>query len=164
MQLAKITRPQEEIQTLKRFIENQGDKFISELAVQDRSKINEPSDVSYKGIEYQITYGDQKFLEHRRKINSIRKGNSNVGESCVGIRSFAEIDYPKILLETALKNKKDKSDNKTSLLIDCICTPYVSLLEIKTICKKYFNDNEQKIGGLWQHIFIVFSCDNVQLR
>ncbi|PIQ69528.1 MAG: hypothetical protein COV90_00780, partial [Candidatus Tagabacteria bacterium CG11_big_fil_rev_8_21_14_0_20_41_11] len=63
----EATREREEIQTLKRFIENLGEEFIPELAIQDRSIIKEPCDVSYKGIEYQITYGNRKLLGDIRK-------------------------------------------------------------------------------------------------
>ena len=157
MSLVKITRPQEEIQTLKRFIENQGDEFISESAIQDRSKINEPSDASYCGVEYQITYGD------RNKLSQLRKSIATSG-SYLGINSISEVTYAQGLLEDALTDKKTKSDNKMTLLIDCTYTSYGSFLEREGMCKKYFMDNEKTAGGSWQHIFVVFPDGNVQLR
>ena len=159
MSSLKVTRAQEEMQTLKKFIENQGIDFVQELVIIDRSKLREPCDMSYKGIEYQITYGN------RKQLGDIRKTISDEGKYC-GISGLPPIaDYVKEVLETALEDKKDKSDEKMTLLIEPAYTSYGLFHEEGDVAfKKYFKDNEQRIGGLWQHIFVVFSGGNIQLR
>ena len=46
----EATRQEEEVQTLQKFIENRGEKFDPGLV--SYSGIQEPCDVSYKGIEF----------------------------------------------------------------------------------------------------------------
>ena len=77
---------------------------------------------------------------------------------------ISKTNYIKEILETALEIKKNKSDNKMTLLIYCAYTSYGLLFERRVLCREYFKKSEQKIGGLWQHIFVVFSDGNVQLR
>ena len=158
MSSLKVTRAQEEIQTLKKFIENQGIDFVSELAIQDGLVLREPCDASYQGIEYQITYGNRELLGNIRKTISTQPFCGVIGHPSME-------DYVKKVLETTLADKKDKSDEKMTLLIDPAYTSY-GLFSDKgdAAFKKYFKDNEQRIGGLWQHIFVVFSGGNIQLR
>lgn len=160
----KVTRQEEEIQTLKKFIENQGEEFYPDLV--SYSGIQEPCDVSYKGVEYQITYGNRELLGDLRKTTSIRsKENPNVSESFCRIISHPPlIDYAKEVLEAALEDKKDKSDEKMTLLIEPAYTSYGLSPEGEVVFKKYFKDNEQRLGGLWQHIFVVFLGGNIKLR
>ena len=161
MSSLKVTRPQEEIQTLKKFFENQGIKFDSELAIQDKS-LREPCDASYQGIEYQITYGNRKMLGDMRKANSIRsKENPDIGGPYCKIGGSP--NYAQEILETALESKKNKSDKNMTLLID----PYPRLgfpFSGDSLLKEYFKENEERLGGLWQQIFVVFSGENIQLR
>jgi len=99
----KVTRAQEEIHTLEKFIKNQGMEFVPELAIQNRLLLREPCDVSYRGIEYQITYGNRKQLGDLRKVTSVRsKENPNVSESYGGMTPYlSPVDYTKEILETA---------------------------------------------------------------
>lgn len=149
----KVTRQEEEKQTLQRFIENQGEEFYLDLV--NYLGIQEPCDVLYKGIEYQITYGDQKLIgELRKKISK--------GEIYCGIRNLSE-SYAETFLYETLKKKKDKSNNRIILLIHCKFSGiYAPIAEREIIFKKYFTEN-QDLGGLWQHIFIVFPDGNIKL-
>lgn len=157
MEESKVTREQEEIQTLERFIRNCGQVFIPGLAIQDKSKIKEPSDVFYKGTDYQITYGDREHLAKSRKA-------TNKNGTYFTMRSHSKANYAEELLNVALDEKKDKSDNKMTLLVDCTYTSWLPISERETLCRKYFNDNIQKLRGSWCHIFVVFPDGNVQLR
>ena len=149
----KVARQEEEKQTLQRFIENRGEEFYPDLV--NYLGIQEPCDVSYKGIEYQITYGDQKL------IGELRKKTSEDKIYC-GIRNLSE-SYAETFIYEALKKKKDKSSDKVTLLIHCnFAGIYASLAEREIIFKKYFAEN-QDLGGSWQHIFIVFSDGNIKL-
>jgi hypothetical protein len=160
----KCTRQEEEKQTLQKFLKNQGEDFCPNLV--SYSKIKEPCDVLYKGIEYQITYGNRKLLGDLRKTTSVRsKENPNVSESFCRIIGYPSlIDYAKEVLETALKDKKGKSDGKMTLLVEPAYTSYGLFPEREEFFKKYFKDNEQRLDGLWQSIFIVFPDGNIKLR
>lgn len=155
----KITR-QEEKQTLQRFIENQGKEFYSGLAIY--SGIQEPCDVSYKGIDYQITYGDQKLIGETRRKTSKKNGNLR-GEIFCGIRNISDT-YAETLIHGALKNKKNKSSDKVTILIHCSFPgDYASIEVRRERLQKYFAEN-QDLGGKWQHIFIIFPDGNIKLR
>ena len=150
----KVTRQEEEKQTLQRFIENQGKEFCLDLV--SYSGIEEPCDVLYKEIKYQITYGDQKL------IGEIREKTSK-GEIFCGIRNISDT-YAETLIHGALKNKKNKSSDKMTLLIHCNFPGDYASIEVRgERLKKYFAEN-QDLGGKWQHIFIVFSDGNIELR
>jgi len=159
----KVTRAQEEIQTLKKFIENQGVEFIPELAIQDKSLLKEPCDISYQGVEYQITYGNRKLLGDMRKTNSVRdKENPNIGGPFCKIGGSP--NYVREILE-ALKDKKNKSDKNMILLVEVYPSPSRPFfMDREELLKEHFKKNEQELGGLWQHIFVVFCNWNVQLR
>jgi len=156
----KITRQEEEGQTLQKFLENQGEKFdpgfVSYLGIQ------EPCDVSYKGVEYQITYGNRKLLGDIKRELSNQGESRKIDSQVVGLPPT--IDYVKEILETALKDKKDKSDGKMTLLVEPAYTSYWSFSKEEMVFEKYFKDNEQSLGGLWQSIFIVFPDRNIKLR
>ncbi len=163
--LKKATRQEEEAQTLRKFIENKGEEFQPGLALyrgmgpEAQKPCQEPCDVAYDGVEYQITYGDTAL------IGKIRKKTSGDEIYC-DIRGHSEADCAEKLLGKSFENKRYKSDDKMTLLIDCTyaSTFWHSLSERESIYKKYFLDNEQRFGGLWQHISIVFSDGNIQLR
>ena len=79
-----------------------------------------------------------------------------------GMRSLE--NYPEQLIGTALKKKRGKSDDKTTLLIKCASSGYYpSINEREKEFKDYFLKN-QELGGSWQHIFVVFPNSNIQLR
>lgn len=156
----KVTRREEEKQTLQRFIENQGKEFHPGSAIY--SGIQEPCDVSYKGINYQITYGDQKLIGEIRKTTSKKKDNFSSEVFCT-IRNISDT-YAETLISEALKNKKNKSIDKVTLLIDCpFPGDYTSIENREKRLKKYFTEN-QNLGGRWQCIFIVFPDGNIKLR
>ena len=165
MSLLKVTRAQEEIQTLKKFIENQGIEFISELAIQDKLLLREPCDVSYQGVEYQITYGNRKMLGDIRKANHVRnKENLNVGGPFCKIGGST--NYVQEISE-ALKDKKNKSDKNMTLLIEVYPSPNLWFIKGSSLfldLEEHFKKNERELGGLWQHIFVVFYDCNIQLR
>ena len=161
----RVTRPEEELQTLQRFVQNQGRNFFPEKAIQDRMKIKEPADVFYEETEYQITYGDTTQLASLRKVTSLRrKDDPNLSERFVAIRGLSSANYAEMCLKNALVNKKIKSDKNMILLIDCTYTSYRSLQYRENLCKQYFNDNKLSLGGSWGHIFAVFPDGNIFLR
>ena len=147
-----VTRQDEEVQTLKRFVENLGEKFDPKLI--DYSK-GEPCDVSYKEIQYQITEGDQDQLAKKRKQID-KEGRYLI------VRSISEANNPKEIIERALEKKVYKSNNDIILLIDCISSGNYSLQEREQSFKNYFSEN-RKLSGSWQNIYIVFSSYNIQL-
>lgn len=164
-ELEEVTRPEEELQTLRKFIENQGRDFIPEKAIQDRAQLKEPADVLYEGIGYQITYGDAAQLGESRKITSVRrKDNPQLSETYSNVRHIVEPKYAEMCLKNALENKKNKSDKNMTLLIHCVSTSYETLENRGDLCKKYFSSNESTLGGSWEHIFAIFPDGNIQLR
>ncbi len=155
-----VTRKEEEIETLEKFINNQNEKFDYDL-VKSFSE-NNPIDFSYKGINYQITYGDQLQLAERRKITSIPEDDSR-SKQFIGIRNLSG-DWIHTFLYNALNKKRHLSGNNITLLIDCFGRgDNSSLPEREEKLKKFFSEN-QYLGGSWQHIYIVFSDGNIKLH
>jgi len=153
-----VTRPQEELQTLERFVCNQGKKFYAEKAIQDRLKLREPADVLYEGIEYQITYGDRERLSERRKVMC------NKGIYPAQILSNQLSTYADRLLRTALEDKKYKSHHEMILLIDCMTTALHPFKAREAWCQDYFRSDKENLGGFWKRLYVVFPDGNVQLR
>lgn len=153
--LHKVTRQEEEIQTLERFVKNIGEKFTVKLV--SYSGIKNPDDINdvfYDGIPYQITYGDSEYLGESRKTISKKGIFSN-------IRS-RPINYCSEIIEKSLKKKNYMSGEGIILLIDCDYTGAYSLLERKDLCKKYLLEHKD-LKGSWQHIFLVFPDGNIEL-
>jgi hypothetical protein len=156
----KATRREEEKQTLQKFIENQGEEFYPDLV--SYLRIQEPCDVLYKEIEYQITYGDQKLIGEMRQKTAKKKDNL-LGEIFCTIRDISDT-YAETLIHGALENKKNKSSDKMILLIHCSFPGIYAPIEAREEkLKKYFTEH-QDLGSKWQHIFIVFPDGNIKLR
>jgi hypothetical protein len=153
----KAKREDEELATLKRFIENQDKAFFKERAIQDRLKIKEPVDIFYEGELYQVTYGDAAELGRFRK--EIDKNGLTTS-----IRRIEIDDYARVCIESALDKKRNKSDENVVLLVDCTGTSYQSYGFREGKFKEYFNNKKSELGGLWKNIFVVFPDGNIQLR
>lgn len=156
----KATRQEEEVKTLEKFIKNKSlfqPNLVRYFGV--HPEVREPCDMSYEGVEYQITYGDRGKLESLRETESSGKRYLEI------FPPLPKEDYAEVLLERALTDKRFKSDSEMTLLVDCTYgnTGY-SLPEREVVCKKYFDENKETLGGLWEHIFVVFPDRNVQLR
>ncbi len=147
-----VTRKEEELQTLKRFLQNQGVKFNPNLI--DYS-YNEPCDIAYDKIQYQITAGDQNQLSKRRQ--DIQK----YGHFLI-IRPIAESNDPKVIIEKALQKKTLKSDKVVNLLIDCTSSADYPKHLRKIKFKEYISKHKKKCGS-WNKIFLVFRDQNIQL-
>lgn len=148
-----VIRKEEELQTLKRFLQNQCVKFNPNLVDYSYS---EPCDVAYDKTQYQITAGDQDQLAKRRQ--DLQKH----GQFCI-IRSIAESNNPKIIIEKALQKKILKSNKAVNLLIDCISSADYYPGHIREIeFKKYISEHKELCGS-WNKIFLVFRNQNIQL-
>jgi hypothetical protein len=154
----KATRQQEEMQSMQIFIENCGKKFRPDLIVFPPQ--NDPCDITYKEVNYQITYGDQKL------IGDIRKQTSKKKIYC-GIRNESGnyMKYAKKFIYDALKKKLYQSSNNITLLIHCsfkgIYDP--AKTERNKIFKDFIMENQDLIGA-WQNIYIVFPDCNIKLH
>lgn len=147
-----VTRKEEEIQTLRKFVENLGEKFDSDLV--DYS-CDEPCDVSYKKVQYQITVGDQDLIA--KKGQDMKK----YGRYLV-IRSIKDSNDPKVIVEKALQKKAKKSSKLITLLIDCTTAADYPKQEREEIFKKYRLTHED-LRGLWESIYLVFRGQNIEL-
>ena len=154
----KVTRQEEEIQTLKKFIKNFSEIF--DLSLVKYPPQNNPSDLVYKNINYQITYGDQNLIGELRKTTS-------KGKIFCGIRNVSN-DNEKYVIEfigNALKKKLNQSSNDITLLIDCgfpgIYDP--NKTEKRKILQEYIQNN-QNLTGKWKNIYTVFLDCNIKLH
>ena len=149
----KVTQKEVEIETVKTFIQNKGEEFSDSLI--DYKGIEEPCDIKYKGINYQITIGDKKEVEGRRKVTSR-------GSIYTNIRNIHD-DISTVLLRDALSKKSMRSSENTVLLIEVSSTGNLSWEELE---KKFseFVSNNQNLCGKWKEIYAVFPERNIQLH
>lgn len=154
----KVTRQQEEEQSLKKFIENFGETF--DLSLVECPSQNNPSDLIYKGVKYQITYGDQSLLGKIRTTTS-------KGDIYCGIRSLSNDNekYASKFIGDALKKKLNQSSNDIILLIHCgfpgIYDP--NKTERNKILQDYIQNN-QNLVGKWKNIYTIFPDCNIKLH
>lgn len=146
-----ITREEEELQTLKRFLQNQGVKFNPNLI----DSCDEPCDIAYNGIQYQITTGNQDQVSKKRQ--DIQK----YGHFLI-IRPIAESNDPKTIIEKALQKKALKSDKAVCLLIDCTSSADYPK-QIRSIKFKNYISECRKQCGSWKSIILVFRDQNLQI-
>ena len=150
----KATRQDEEAHTLIKYLKNNGIGYEPLKAFWPPQ--DDPRDVSYDGIDYQITYGSQKDLANRRKITSSGKIFLSI--------SGQPTDYAKIYAGIPLGKKKNQADKKITLLIDCPTPGFYDpeMIERKKIFKLFVNSNEYLIK-IWQNVFLVYNDGNITL-
>jgi hypothetical protein len=97
-----------------------------------------------------------------RQKTAKKKDNFSSEVFCT-IRNISDT-YAETLISEALKNKKNKSSDKMTLLIHCSFSGVYASIEMREEkLKKYFAEHHD-LGGSWQHIFIVFPDGNIELR
>lgn len=147
-----VTRQEEELQTLKRFVENKNESFSSKLV---SYSYPEPCDVAYAEVQYQITYGDQK------RVSEIRKTISK-GETYFAIRGIDESNKPEVVIKQALTGKVTKSSPSVVLLIDCTYSTTLTPPGVEVSFKQYADENAA-LKGQWLDIYAVFPKINIRL-
>lgn len=145
-----ITKEDVELETLKKFLDNKSVIFDETLV--DSNK-EEPTDIRYNGVNYQITEGDKEVVQERRKITS--KGTQFFAMR--DIRNIAEL-----LLRGTLTKKSTRSDRNTVLLVDVMSTGGRDFKSLEEELSAWAINNIN-LCNCWKEIYLVYRRANVKL-
>lgn len=151
MQYSKVaTKEDVELETFKNYLNNRA--IVFDEALIDANK-NEPTDIRYDGVNYQITEGDKEAVQECRRITS-------KGISYCTIRDINNI--AEVLLRGALTKKSIRSDSNTVLLISVGST---GGRDFESLGKElsYWVSENITICNCWMDIYLVYSEANVRL-
>jgi hypothetical protein len=149
----KRTQKDVELEAFKMFLKNEGKDFDGSLI---SFKKNEPTDIVYDGIQYQITIGDKEEIEERRKITSQKSIYCKI----------RNVKYVKILIDSLLRKSLDKkslrADKNTTLLIEGWSTYFKNWNELEKEISSWVSKNYNLIT-VWDAVYLVFEGKNIKL-
>lgn len=145
--LKPATQEEIELETFKTFLKNKGEIFNYMLIEIEKT---EPTDIRYDGINYQITIGDKKLIEEKRK--TIAKEGIYVG-----FRNTLNI--VDLILRDSLEKKSIRSDKDTTLLIEASSRGNLEWIEFEKEASKWVSNNSHLCNG-WKEIYLVFGVGN----
>lgn len=148
----KKTKEDVELETLKDFLRNKNIKFDDSLL---SSKKNEPTDIRYNNVNYQVTTGDKVLIEKMR-----RKEASKERKYSHGIKKPDNIID--LLLKESLEKKSIRSDKNTILLIDVMRDGFLSLENLKKQASNWAINN-LNLCNVWKEIYLVYSDKNIKI-
>lgn len=151
MNYLKISQQQVELNTLSIFLNNQN--FLFDETLIDYKK-QEPTDIRYNGINYQITEGDKMQIQKTRQVTS-KKGNiySTIRDTT---------DIIEILLGETLRKKSLRSDSNTVLLVEVFST---GGYDFDTLSKELstWSKLNANLCNCWKEIYLVYPNANIRL-
>ncbi len=145
-----VTKEDVELETLKKFLKNK--HFVFDKNLIDKHKI-EPTDLRYKGINYQITEGDKVAVQSRRQPNS-------KGVPFFSVRNANNI--AELLLKDTLKKKSTRSDTSTVLLVDVMSNGGRDWTDLEKEVSAWAKNN-LSLCNCWKEIYLVYRGKNIKL-
>lgn len=136
----------EEIEAVEKFLKNQNKSFNKELIDKNTE---EPTDISYSNVKYQIVSADFKF---KKSINKEKRHSSN--------RNPEKVFNDFVLEPLQKKNKYDKDSIKDIILIiNAITDPPKEFInkELQKRQPSFF----QNFG--FKNIYLVTRCQNIKI-